>query len=746
MFTFAGLSIFSGSIKDVIKRVQFWRQQNKSAYICVTGAHGIVEAKRDKRVLISHTASDLVVPDGMPLVWVGRAMGQKDTKRIYGPDLCISLCEEAERRGWKILFYGTTEQTLTRLVHSLKERFPKLLIVGSIAPPFRSLTKVEDMQYIKAINKAKPDVVFLGLSTPKQELWMHDHLGKIHNAVLVGVGAAFDFIAGTKKQAPQWMRVIGLEWLYRFGQEPKRLAKRYVISNSMFLYYSVRSLPSYLLLSILFVVCATISVHGSGEFGTIGVAGIFFFETYYLYAFLRYAWSKPSLRLIAISCITISIGIYGVFFRYINNLELWVDEIQVIRFSQLPLGKIAHEVMTKHVAVPPLDYWNMWAWNRVASSAQVSIIEFMYRVPYMVMHIAASTLVVMVLYEALKKNRSQSSIWILCVGYLLYFINPLLFVYSYEVRFYSLSFLGVIIIAALFYEQKLFHLKYLPLVLLFCLASAYQFILVAPFVIIGIADKTTRKMAQIFGAAFIYMAAMILPYLYVPNSISSVYASVATASSLDWLRHFYFDSPWKIYCAGASGILLLAFKNKRALLVMMTTLFCSFVVIALDNIFNYQYFGFKHFLFILPFFTLVVCELFFLFRSIWYQVMMTMLIVAMFIFPFYQRLNDIHTNKLFFAKSPLGLKILMNIAQKDKSPIIVEYGNINREDVSYYKLAISWYVQLYKEVNIQEFYNLKGCGVTYKIMYSPFGMPGCIYKSNIKITPYFDSNIIEEIY
>lgn len=241
-YRIADVNIFSGSIKGVISLVSKLLQQKKQTYICVSGAHGVVEVNRDRRVLEAHQNAGLVVPDGMPLVWIGRAMGYSKTERIYGPDLFLALCRRAQEEKWRVFFYGCTTQVLGALSGRLHERFPKLIIAGSYAPPFRALTEKESKKIIQTINASRAHIVFVGLSTPKQELWMQEYSKKLRASVLVGVGAAFDFVAGTKKQAPRWMQRYGLEWLFRLSHEPMRLWRRYTVGNAIFLYVFFRHL------------------------------------------------------------------------------------------------------------------------------------------------------------------------------------------------------------------------------------------------------------------------------------------------------------------------------------------------------------------------------------------------------------------------------------------------------------------------------------------------------------------------
>ena len=176
----------------------------------------------------------LVTPDGMPLVWALRLLGIKNQQRVYGPDLMLDWCNRAAQLNLPIYLYGSTSHTLHKLSAELHLRFPKLLIAGSYAPPFRHLTPAEEDADIQRMRESGAKVVFLGLGCPKQEQWMYRNRGKFPG-VMIGVGAAFSFLSGEVKQAPRWMMKFGLEWLYRFSQEPRRLWKRYLINNPVFL-------------------------------------------------------------------------------------------------------------------------------------------------------------------------------------------------------------------------------------------------------------------------------------------------------------------------------------------------------------------------------------------------------------------------------------------------------------------------------------------------------------------------------
>jgi N-acetylglucosaminyldiphosphoundecaprenol N-acetyl-beta-D-mannosaminyltransferase len=178
-------------------------------------------------------AADLVTPDGMPLVWALRLLGRRDATRVYGPDLTPMLLQKAEEEGVPVGFYGAAQWVLDRLLAAVRARYPKLKIAYAFSPPFRPLTREEDDNVVSAINASSARILFVGLNSPKQDKWMAMHRGKVQ-AVMVGVGAAFDFLAGSKKQAPRWMMPIGLEWLFRLCTEPRRLWKRYLKHNPRF--------------------------------------------------------------------------------------------------------------------------------------------------------------------------------------------------------------------------------------------------------------------------------------------------------------------------------------------------------------------------------------------------------------------------------------------------------------------------------------------------------------------------------
>jgi N-acetylglucosaminyldiphosphoundecaprenol N-acetyl-beta-D-mannosaminyltransferase len=225
-----------------LSEIERWITDGEQHYVCVTGVHGVMECQRDPELRGIHNRSGLTTPDGMPMVWAGRYAGAR-ISRVYGPDLMLALCAVAAERGWRHYFYGGGDGTPERLADRLRERFPALRVVGTCSPPFRPLTEEEDAAIVQAINGASPDIVWVGLSTPKQERWMANHVGRVRAPVLIGVGAAFDIHAGTLAQAPRWMQRSGLEWLYRLIREPRRLWKRYLVNNPAFVVRILRHRP-----------------------------------------------------------------------------------------------------------------------------------------------------------------------------------------------------------------------------------------------------------------------------------------------------------------------------------------------------------------------------------------------------------------------------------------------------------------------------------------------------------------------
>jgi N-acetylglucosaminyldiphosphoundecaprenol N-acetyl-beta-D-mannosaminyltransferase len=231
-----GIGVSAITMSQALATIEGWLSRGEQHYACVTGVHGIMESQRDDALRRIHNRAGLVTPDGMPLVWLSRLNGKSHVERVYGPDLMLALCERSVVRGYRHFFYGGGEGVAQRLAERLCARYPGLIVAGTYTPPFRPLSGAEDQSIVVEINDVGPDIVWVGLSTPKQERWMDAHLGRLRAPVLIGVGAAFDFHAGLKKQAPHWMQRAGLEWLFRLATEPRRLWRRYLRNNPAFIW------------------------------------------------------------------------------------------------------------------------------------------------------------------------------------------------------------------------------------------------------------------------------------------------------------------------------------------------------------------------------------------------------------------------------------------------------------------------------------------------------------------------------
>jgi N-acetylglucosaminyldiphosphoundecaprenol N-acetyl-beta-D-mannosaminyltransferase len=222
------------SYADATRRILSWAARRQSRYICVSTVNNVMQAHDHADFRQIMHAADLVTPDGMPLVWALRLKGIRTASRVYGPDLMRELLRSAEERRIPVAFYGGTRGAMARLLATVKSLHPALEVAYAWSPPFRPLTGEEDKLQTSRINASRAGLVFVGLSTPKQERWMAAHHGRIA-APMIGVGAAFDFLSGTKPQAPRWMMRGGLEWLFRLASEPRRLWRRYLNQNPRFL-------------------------------------------------------------------------------------------------------------------------------------------------------------------------------------------------------------------------------------------------------------------------------------------------------------------------------------------------------------------------------------------------------------------------------------------------------------------------------------------------------------------------------
>jgi N-acetylglucosaminyldiphosphoundecaprenol N-acetyl-beta-D-mannosaminyltransferase len=231
-----GVGVHAINIPMAIELVDSEVQGDSKGYICVTGVHGIIEAQSDSNFKNILNSAFLNVPDGMPTVWLGKIQGFSRMNRVYGPDLMLEVCKMSEQKGYTHFLYGGNKGIAEELKEKLISVFPGIKILGTFTPPFRPLNLEEEANLIDTVSKLKPDIFWVGISTPKQEKFMAEYINKLDTKLMIGVGAAFDIHAGRKKDAPNWIKQIGLQWLHRFFQEPRRLWKRYLINNPLFIY------------------------------------------------------------------------------------------------------------------------------------------------------------------------------------------------------------------------------------------------------------------------------------------------------------------------------------------------------------------------------------------------------------------------------------------------------------------------------------------------------------------------------
>ena len=222
-----GVEISAVNLGLVVELIDTWIREGKVSYICVVPAHSVMDAYNDSEFRSILNSSGLTTPDGMSVVWILKLQGHKEVDRVCGSDLMLAVCRYGMERHYRHYFYGGGPGVAEALASRLTVRFEDIQIAGIHSPPFRKLTDDEDQAEIEKINSTNPDIVWVGISSPKQERWMVEHLGKIEAPVMIGVGAAFDFLSGKKPQAPRWIQRSGFEWLFRLATEPKRLWPRY---------------------------------------------------------------------------------------------------------------------------------------------------------------------------------------------------------------------------------------------------------------------------------------------------------------------------------------------------------------------------------------------------------------------------------------------------------------------------------------------------------------------------------------
>jgi N-acetylglucosaminyldiphosphoundecaprenol N-acetyl-beta-D-mannosaminyltransferase len=231
-----GVRIHAIDIRKAVSRIERALADGEKGYVCVTGVHGVMEAQNDPefKAILNHAL--LNVPDGMPTVWVGKLQGFRLMKRVFGPDLMVELCLRSVQKGYTHFLYGGAPGVAQQLRTALISRFPGINVVGAYTPPFRSLTQAEFGQLKNMIAALNPDLFWIGLSTPKQERFMAAQIHDLATKVMIGVGAAFDFHTGRLRDAPDWIKNLGLQWLHRLLQQPARLWQRYLLNNPRFVW------------------------------------------------------------------------------------------------------------------------------------------------------------------------------------------------------------------------------------------------------------------------------------------------------------------------------------------------------------------------------------------------------------------------------------------------------------------------------------------------------------------------------
>lgn len=239
--TVLGCQVDEVTSAEAVSRIGAWAARHESRYVCICNAHMTVTAAQDPSLRDALDRADMVTPDGAPVAWMLRRIGARQQRRVTGPDLMLDYCAHAAAAGESIFLYGSTPETLEILRQQLRHLWPHLLVAGQWSPPFRPATADEDEADIERINASGARTVWVALGCPKQERWMAEHRGRIH-AVMIGVGAAFSFHAGVTPRAPMWMRQYGFEWLHRLISEPRRLWRRYLVTNTAFMLGALKQL------------------------------------------------------------------------------------------------------------------------------------------------------------------------------------------------------------------------------------------------------------------------------------------------------------------------------------------------------------------------------------------------------------------------------------------------------------------------------------------------------------------------
>jgi len=232
-----GVEVDAIDMKGALSHVATALRESRKGYVCVAGVHGIIEAQRSPLVAQIYAGSEMTIPDGMPLVWVGRIQGHASMRRVTGPDLMLEIFRRKEFSEVTHFLYGGVEGVADELREKLTEQFPWVRIVGTCTPPFHDLSQAEEKELVARIGELKPDIIWIGIGCPKQELFMSRYLPLLETKLMFGVGAAFDYHTGRIRDCSDWIKQAGLQWLHRLMQDPRRLWRRYLSTNPAFIWH-----------------------------------------------------------------------------------------------------------------------------------------------------------------------------------------------------------------------------------------------------------------------------------------------------------------------------------------------------------------------------------------------------------------------------------------------------------------------------------------------------------------------------
>jgi len=230
-----GVGVHAVSLKRAVRMIESAIDRDLKGFVCVTGVHGVMEAQGDEKFREVLNSSLLTTPDGMPMVWVGQLQGHREIRRVFGPELMRVVCSRSVAREYTHFLYGGADGVAEELSTWMQGSFPGIRVVGTYTPPFTPLSLEQATELESTIARLKPDIMWIGLSTPKQERFMAKHIVRLQTKLMIGVGAAFDYHTGRVQDAPAWIKRSGLQWLHRLAQDPKRLWKRYLVNNPLFL-------------------------------------------------------------------------------------------------------------------------------------------------------------------------------------------------------------------------------------------------------------------------------------------------------------------------------------------------------------------------------------------------------------------------------------------------------------------------------------------------------------------------------